>query len=112
MHGAGSESGLQMEPRTLKNIKVLGSYTLPSSVLLVLFLLLLAFLLTLWTPMMLTTAFLSAAPGGVAEMGVAASMVHADLSMVSGYQLFRVFFIMFVISPLLQRWLQRSAQNQ
>jgi membrane AbrB-like protein len=108
----GVHIGLQMKPQNLKNIKLLGIYTVLSSIFLVLFTLLLAFLLTFCTPMTLTTAFLSTAPGGIAEMGVTASMVRADLSMVSGYQLFRVFFVMFIVPPLLKWWLKRSIQNK
>ncbi|WP_286883132.1 AbrB family transcriptional regulator [Aneurinibacillus sp. UBA3580] len=107
----GTHIGLQMKPQTLKSIRALGLYTVLGSVFLVLFSLLLAFLLTLWTPMTLTTAFLSTAPGGIAEMGVTASMVHADLSMVSGYQLFRVFFVMFIVPPLLQWWIRKGASE-
>ncbi|MFT9849025.1 AbrB family transcriptional regulator [Aneurinibacillus sp. REN35] len=108
----GVHIGLQMKPQSITNMQALSIYTVLSSIILVLFSLLLAFLLTLWTPMTLTTAFLSTAPGGIAEMGVTASMVHADLSMVSGYQLFRVFFVMFLVPPLLQWWLRQRANEK
>jgi len=35
-------------------------------------------------------------------MAILAYEVHADLSMVTGYQLFRLFFIYFAIPPLLR----------
>ncbi|MBN6186710.1 AbrB family transcriptional regulator [Aneurinibacillus sp. BA2021] len=108
----GVHIGLQMKPQSLQNMRALSVYTVLSSLFLVLFSLLLAFLLTLWTPMTLTTAFLSTAPGGIAEMGVTASMVHADLSMVSGYQLFRVFFVMFLVPPVLQWWLKQRTDRK
>lgn len=48
------------------------------------------------------TSFLSVAPGGMDQMGIIAHSIHADLSMVTGYQLFRILFIYFVIPPLLK----------
>jgi membrane AbrB-like protein len=48
------------------------------------------------------TSFLSVAPGGMDQMGIIAHEVHADLSVVTGYQLFRLFFIYFAIPPLLK----------
>ncbi len=51
----------------------------------------------------LVTAFLSLSPGGMATMGVVAREVDAELATVTGYQMFRVFFILFFIPPLLRR---------
>ncbi|MED2974900.1 AbrB family transcriptional regulator [Fictibacillus sp. B-59209] len=103
----GIHIGRQFNPQMEGNVKKLGIYTIGNSLLLVLFSLGIAFLLSKWTPMDFTTAFLSAAPGGIAEMGVTASAVHADLSMVTGYQLFRIFFIMFAVLPLAQWWVRK-----
>lgn len=50
-----------------------------------------------------STSTLSLAPGGMDQMGIIAAEIHADLSIVAGYQLFRLFFIFFVVPPLL-RW--------
>lgn len=50
-----------------------------------------------------STSALSLAPGGMDQMGIIAAEIHADLSIVAGYQLFRLFFIFFVVPPLL-RW--------
>ncbi|MGB8953750.1 MAG: AbrB family transcriptional regulator [Tumebacillaceae bacterium] len=100
--------GLSIKPGALKNAK-LTSLTVLSSIVLVLFSLLLGWLLSLLSHMETITGFLSTAPGGMAEMGVTAKMVDADLSMVSGYHLFRLFFIMFVLPPLLQWWVRRRA---
>ncbi|MDN4525670.1 AbrB family transcriptional regulator [Fictibacillus fluitans] len=98
----GIHIGCQFNPQMEGKVKKLGFYTIGNSLLLVLFSLLIAYLLAKWTPMNFTTAFLSAAPGGIAEMGVTASTVHADLSMVTSYQLFRIFFIMFAVLPFAQ----------
>jgi len=48
------------------------------------------------------TGLLSLAPGGMDQMGIIANEIHADLSIVAGYQLFRMFFILFVVPPLLR----------
>lgn len=48
------------------------------------------------------TSFLSTAPGGLDQMGLLASAVHADISIVTVFQLFRLLFIFLVILPLLK----------
>ncbi|WP_407270951.1 AbrB family transcriptional regulator [Radiobacillus sp. PE A8.2] len=53
------------------------------------------------------TAFLSTAPGGIAEMGIVAKEVNADLPTVTGYQTFRILFILFLV-PYTLRWLFRQ----
>lgn len=108
----GVHIGLQMKPHMLGNVKKLGGYTITSSLLLILFSLLIAWLLTKVSSMTLSTAFLSTAPGGIAEMGVTAAMVHADLSMVSGYQLFRVFFVIFAVPSMLTWWMRRLQKRK
>ncbi|MEW9671905.1 AbrB family transcriptional regulator [Ammoniphilus sp. 3BR4] len=97
--------------KRLENAKKLLMYTLSSSLMIVIFSLFIAYLLTKWTHMDLHTAFLSTAPGGIAEMGLTASIVHADMSLVSGYQLFRIFFIMFLVIPLLQVWIRNKGHK-
>ncbi|MBQ0140035.1 MAG: AbrB family transcriptional regulator [Kurthia sp.] len=56
----------------------------------------------------LPTALLSLAPGGMDQMGAIAHAIHADLSMVAGYQVFRAFFILFIIQPVLSYILQKK----
>jgi len=79
-----------------------------------LFLLLLVFgvgrLLADWAGFAAGTGFLSAAPGGVVEMGLTAELIGADLATVSSYQLFRLFFIMFAMPPLLRWWIGRRSR--
>lgn len=57
--------------------------------------------------------FLSAAPGGVAEMAITAYTVGADVSTVTSFHLFRIFFILFAAAPftvyLLKRRLAEAA---
>ena len=104
--------GLQIDPKEIKSVAKLLGYMVTSSLVLVLIALLQAFLLTIWTPIQLKTAFLSTAPGGIAEMGMTAVIVHADLPLVSAYQIFRLFFIMLVVVPLFQWWMGRRADKK
>nr|WP_258166498.1 AbrB family transcriptional regulator [Paenibacillus sp. PCH8] len=48
------------------------------------------------------TSLLSTAPGGMDQMSIMAHEVNADLSVVSGYQLFRILFIFFIVSSVLK----------
>lgn len=50
----------------------------------------------------LATGFLALAPGGMDQMGIMAHETGADLSIVSGYQTFRLLFIYFVVPPTLK----------
>jgi uncharacterized protein len=102
--------GLYLKKEMRSNIRRIGFYSIFTSILLVFFSFLLAILLTKITSINLATAFLSTAPGGLAEMGVTATIVDADLAMISGYQLFRIFFIMFIALPLLQWWIRRKVR--
>src|SRR5699024_11135600 len=52
----------------------------------------LSVLLTKLQPISKAAGWLSLAPGGMDQMGIIAHEIGADLSIVSGYQLFRTFF--------------------
>lgn len=103
----GTYIGLLMKPDPSHDFKRLGILTIVSSGILVVLSFLIGYVLSKVNPISVSTGFLSTAPGGMAEMGLTASMVHADLSMVSAYQLFRVFFVMFALPPLLKWWVKR-----
>ena len=55
--------------------------------------------------------FLSLAPGGVAEMSVTALSIHADVSVVASFHLFRILFILFIASPLMKWILLRKEKK-
>jgi uncharacterized protein len=94
--------GLGIKINTLKNWRKLLPFSFISGLLIVGFALVLAYGLHKIYPITLTTAFLCIAPGGLPEMGVTAHAVHADVSMVAAYQLFRVFFILFIVPIFLR----------
>lgn len=60
----------------------------------------LGFLISRFTGIDLATAFLSTAPGGLSEMGIAALVVGADAGTMTAYQLTRVLFIMGIFPHL------------
>jgi membrane AbrB-like protein len=98
----GAYVGLLLKPQQLPNKLRTLSLAIGSGLLLVLGALGLMTLLSQLQPISKPTALLSLAPGGMDQMGIIANEIHADLSMVAGYQLFRTFFILFVVPPLLR----------
>ncbi|WP_341357279.1 AbrB family transcriptional regulator [Rossellomorea sp. y25] len=62
----------------------------------------LSFLLSRWHDISFLTAFISLAPGGMAEMALVGQAVNADLSIITGYHLFRILFILFIIPATLK----------
>ncbi|MGE7604062.1 AbrB family transcriptional regulator [Peribacillus sp. NPDC097675] len=58
-----------------------------------------------------TTSFLSTAPGGLDQMVLLADAVHAEVSLVSMFQTFRLLFIFIIIMPLMKlfyRWREKK----
>lgn len=54
------------------------------------------------TSISFVTAFLSTAPGGIAEMGITALVVGADISTMTAYQLVRLLFIMLLFPSIVR----------
>jgi len=110
--GLGTYMGLGIKLNSLRNWKTLLPYTILSNVALIGFTLVLSFVFSGLLPMSLLTAFLGMSPGGMAEMGVTAHLVGADVSVVVTYQLFRILFILFVVPFALRRgfayWMRRK----
>ncbi|WP_185819633.1 AbrB family transcriptional regulator [Salibacterium salarium] len=100
----GTHFGLQMDPNLIRKSKWIGMFTFLCSLVLIIVSLGLSYFLTNVTQMSMATAFLSTAPGGLAEMTVTGTGVGADLAMISGYQLFRILFILFLALPFI-KWL-------
>ncbi|WP_246939507.1 AbrB family transcriptional regulator [Bacillus pinisoli] len=96
----GIHVGKMVDPKKLENWKLFGTGAVISCLILLLSTILIAGALKWVYPISLGTAFLSTAPGGIAEMGLTAQAIGADLSIVTGFQLFRIFFILFVVPPV------------
>lgn len=103
----GSHVGLMLRPQQLQHKKQTFLLALLSGSLLIAGSLGLSYLLMKLFSLSAATSLLSMAPGGMDQMSIMAHEVGADLSVVSGYQLFRILFIFFVVSPLLKQILTR-----
>ena len=103
----GTYMGTIVSLEKLQRFGKLLPYTVGGSAALVGFTYLIGFGLTLVTPADLLTAFLSASPGGVTEMGIVAIAVGADVAFVLAYHLFRLFSILLIVPPLLRQRFRR-----
>jgi uncharacterized protein len=99
----GGYIGMLLKPEKLEKKTLTITLALLSGFLLVIGSLVLSFFLSDALNINIVTSFLSLAPGGMDQMGIIAHEVKADLSIVTGFQLFRLFFIYFVVPPIL-RW--------
>lgn len=97
----GANIGLQMEQLREKLSMRLGAAIVANNVLLILFTVGIAYVLELWLPgYLFLDFFLSAAPGGMAEMGITALATGADVALVTSFHLFRLFFILLIAAPI------------
>lgn len=100
----GIHLGLQIKFGNIENKAKFLSVVTITSTLLVLFSLLLGYILiSLDSDISLLTAFIGLAPGGMAEMAVLGQSVHANLPIITTYQLFRLLFILFCV-PIIMKW--------
>jgi uncharacterized protein len=100
----GGHVGLLLKPENLDNKTKIITLALISGMVMILGSIGLSILLVFFYPITASTSFLALAPGGMDQMGILAHVVQADLSMVTGYQLFRLLFIYFAVPPIL-RWI-------
>jgi membrane AbrB-like protein len=98
----GGYIGLLLKPEKLEHKTKIISLALLSGLLMIIGSVGLGFFLIHFYHITPATSLLSLAPGGMDQMAILAHVVHADLSMVTGYQLFRLFFIYFAVPPLLR----------
>lgn len=98
----GAYIGLLLKPEKLENKAKIISLAFLSGLLMIAGAVGLGFLLIHFYHITPSTSLLSLAPGGMDQMAILAHEVNADLSMVTGFQLFRLFFIYFVVPPMLR----------
>jgi membrane AbrB-like protein len=108
----GSYVGLLLQPGQLERKVRTISVAVMSGAMLVAGSLGLSSVLSRIYTLSLPTGFLSLAPGGMDQMGIMAHEVGADLSMVSGYQTFRLLFIYFVVSSALKALFRHLAKRK
>jgi uncharacterized protein len=111
----GGYIGLLLKPEKLEHKSKLISLAFLNGLVMVLASLGLSVLLSKFHAFSPVTAFLSLAPGGMDQLSIIAHETTTDLSVVSSFQLFRVFFIYFSIPPFLKmvlKWIGREKQKQ
>ncbi|MFT9599305.1 AbrB family transcriptional regulator [Mesobacillus sp.] len=108
----GGYIGMLLKPEKLKKKASTIILALLSGFLLVIGSLVLSIFLSDTLNINIVTSFLSLAPGGMDQMGIIAHEVNADLSIISGFQLFRLFFIYFVVPPILRWYFIRRKINR
>ncbi|MEH7254150.1 AbrB family transcriptional regulator [Neobacillus niacini] len=97
----GAYIGLLLKPEKLQHKTKILTLAIISGLVMVLFSAGLSMLLVHYFEITPSTSILSLSPGGADQMAILAHDVHADLAMVTGFQLFRLLFIFFVVPPAL-----------
>jgi uncharacterized protein len=99
--------GMAVEVSGLTNWKKMMAINFIAVCAIILILLGADYILSLISGIPFVTAFISTSPGGMTEMGLTALMVHADLSTVIAFQLFRLMFVLLLAVPVARWWLCR-----
>ena len=108
----GSHVGLMLRPQHLQRKTQTITLAVLSSVLLIAGSLGLSYVLMQLFSLSPATSLLSMAPGGMDQMSIMAHEVNANLSVVSGYQLFRILFIFFIVSSVLKLLLTHAEEKK
>ncbi|WP_141432334.1 AbrB family transcriptional regulator [Bacillus sp. 03113] len=108
----GTHLGLMLKFKNAGQTTKFTFLTVITSVLLILFSTGLAFILMKTHNVSILTAFISMAPGGIAEMALLGQSVQADLSVITSYHLFRILFILFVIPIILKLVFRRIEMSR
>ncbi|MCG1009189.1 AbrB family transcriptional regulator [Salinicoccus sp. ID82-1] len=59
-----------------------------------------------------TDLFLSAAPGGIGQIIIVAVEMGANIAMISSYHIFRIFFILLIVAPLINMLLRKNRKRR
>lgn len=108
----GAYTGARIDLGSLTNWRKIFPYTMLGVIGLIFCSIVIAFFLIRFDHISLVTAFLSTAPGGMAEMSLTGMILHADLSVIVAFQLFRLLFILMVLPPVLKWWLAKNTENK
>ena len=104
--------GLLLRKEDLKLTPKLIFYSFFSSALLIFFAFGLSFVLQNQYGLSFATSFLSLVPGGLDQMGIIAASVHADVTVVTAFQLFRILFLSVFIVPLVKVIIRRRLKME
>ena len=108
----GIRMGADIEFDGLKNWQSIFAYSFGGIITVIVASLGVDYILTKVYQISFLTAFISTAPGGMAEMGITAIAVHADVSLVVAYQLFRLLSMLILAIPTVKWWLTRHAASK
>lgn len=111
----GTHLGLQLEKVRDKLTLRMFSAIITTNLVLIAFSAFIAYVLTAIHPInSFLDFFISTAPGGIAEMSITALETGADLSTVTSFHLFRIFFILLIAGPVLtmalKKWLKEDVE--
>lgn len=70
------------------------------------------FIFILFTEHNFNNLFLSAAPGGIGQIIIVAVEMGANIAMISSYHIFRIFFILLIVAPIINFILTRNRRKQ
>ncbi|WP_251047431.1 AbrB family transcriptional regulator [Planococcus sp. ISL-110] len=104
--------GLLLKKEDLKLTKGMIFYSFFSSTVLIAFAYGISFILQDLYGLSFSTSFLSVVPGGLDQMGIIAASVHADVTVVTAFQLFRILFLTVLIVPFVKFVAVRSEQKK
>ncbi len=108
----GAYTGARINLSSLTNWRKILPYTMIGVIGLIFCSIVIAFLLMRFHDISLITAFLSTAPGGMAEMGLTGILLHADLSVIVAFQLFRLLFVLMILPPVLKWCLAKKKHEK
>ncbi|PNZ70480.1 AbrB family transcriptional regulator [Staphylococcus croceilyticus] len=69
------------------------------------------FIVHLFTHNSMNELFLGGAPGGMSQIVLVAIATGADVAMISSFHIFRIFFILFLVAPIIGFFMKRNAKK-
>lgn len=102
--------GLLLKKEDIRLTPKLIFYSVFSSAVLIAFAYGLSFILQDMYGLSFSTSFLSVVPGGLDQMGIIAASVHADVTVVTAFQLFRILFLSVFIVPFVKVFAARDTK--
>lgn len=81
------------------------------NVLLIISAFLMVFIVHLFTHSSMNELFLGGAPGGMSQIVLVAIATGADVAMISSFHIFRIFFILFLVAPIIGFFMKRSIKK-
>jgi uncharacterized protein len=108
----GAHIGLLMVFKGSKNLRIILLMAFCLSISSISFSLFIGFVMPKLMDVSILTGLLGAAPGGVAEMGVTAAQLQANVSIVTAYQLLRLFFILLIVPYVLKIFIKKLPETQ